>query len=625
MKKLNILLLSATLAFASCADQTEESIIQDYSTYSFGSTINDLATRATSTSFESGDMISVTAYSDAAFTSAIAEDVTYTWNGSMFSSDTPIDVVDQAAFRAVYPYTSGASFQFEIANSQDSHVDYTTSDLMTAETALTSSKSPSLSFYHRLSQVNVSLTGVSSSSSVSVEIASQTLVDCDLAANTYVGTGDISKIYCTTSETDYYSAIVAPQTLPAGTVFATVTVNGEEYEFTLTSDLTLQSGVAYLFEGKITATGELEFTTSINEWEDGGIIEDDDNGGDNGGDDVVTGVLDSGSGYYVMNGLSYFDSEWYDESIVLSLNSTTRVVTISGLFYGNGASVKGVYDSENETVTISDWQNLGTFSFESGDSYDVYLANAYSVSDIVFTLNSEGTAFETTQTWGYYVDGANAWYEVYSQSNINIEVVGDGVDLNGTWSLFGNSYWYDWYEETDITFTHNTSTGDVTVSNMMDGYGSDISGSYNSNSKSISIEDWQYLGTFSFSIGTYDVYFTNNYEDAPVVFSLQDDGTYYTDQEWGYYIEQSDYDTDYYYDIYTESYFSNTASASAASGYSNASQVVISRAASKAKEVAPVTSISLKSSNTIVSNSTASSSSKPAMIGGTPVVLKDIQ
>lgn len=278
MKKLSYVMLASLMVVASCAEKNSDPVNPAANGYSFASQINGAAVRATDFNFETDDEIGVSAFSDVLFTESLADNVNYSYNGSAFVSETPIEFPEagEAAFRAVYPYQSGITDEFSFAINADQSVEgaYTQSDLMVAETEVTSDEQPLLAFDHRLSQItiNITETNVSLANAV-VTVASQLDVDCDLAANTFAGTGDVAEIVAANNGTNSFRAIVAPQTIAAGTEIINISVDGVDYPAVLNKDLVIESGVSYLYEGVINYEGEFEFTSSISEWGNGGLID----------------------------------------------------------------------------------------------------------------------------------------------------------------------------------------------------------------------------------------------------------------------------------------------------------------------------------------------------------------
>ncbi len=277
MKKFLIGTLCALTFTTSCDKDDTPNVENLQNQYCFTSQINP-ASRAIDSGFETDDLIGVTAAYDSYFEDKFAENVRYEFNGSKFTSSTPIEYVanTESAFRAVYPYQSDANddnFTFDINSDQSTYENYTLSDLMTAQTELTSLIEPTLTFSHRLSLVTINITD----SNVNIDNATATVnaktsVDVDLTKNSYTAAGEAQNITTCDNGTNSFKVIVAPQTIAAQTKFITINTSDDEYSFTLTSDIELLSGKQYTYTGVISATNELIITSTINPWEDGGEL-----------------------------------------------------------------------------------------------------------------------------------------------------------------------------------------------------------------------------------------------------------------------------------------------------------------------------------------------------------------
>ncbi|MFR9496715.1 MAG: hypothetical protein SNG81_10165 [Rikenellaceae bacterium] len=126
------------------------------------------------------------------------------------------------------------------------------------------------------------------------------------------------------------------------------------------------------------------------------------------------------AGSYKIAGFSYFDEAWFSETVSITyVDSSTGEVAINGMFYGySSATVTGTFDAEAQTITIPDWQNMGTFEFDGIGSSAIYFANGDSEDPIVFTF--DGSVFSTAQSWGYCLaDTEGYWYDVYTESYIS--------------------------------------------------------------------------------------------------------------------------------------------------------------------------------------------------------------
>lgn len=266
------------LAFVSCS-QTEEGMqLRNENGIRFSARIASPATRVTEQAFEPGDNISVFAftdnqgfsadayaanvkysYSDGAFHPAAEEGIAYPANGGL-------------AFWAIYPYCEQAAstFNFEVAEDQSTTAAYGTSDLMTASTSLTTEQNPALSFYHRLACVKFKYSFEEAEEKVtSITVNNvQKNVSIDLSSNTYEGTGETtSGLLPYRNDDESYKILLPPQTIATGTSFMVVrTTAGKEYTWKVPRDLLLASGCRYTYNLKVSAGGEIVFSSSINPW-----------------------------------------------------------------------------------------------------------------------------------------------------------------------------------------------------------------------------------------------------------------------------------------------------------------------------------------------------------------------
>lgn len=249
----------AVLALVSaCSEQKYEPTIPstdgNKAPLTFASDIKGLA-RATETAFETGDAISLFAVENSGDGSSVVlqfdgnhfQNLKFTFDGSDFVSNPPVYKADEAslAYFAVYPYSenNGSEFAFNIIADQSSNEAYTLSDLCTSSTSFITDAHPTLHFFHRLSNLVVNLEGDNLAGDIHVEyIGVKTAVNCNLNNLTFEATGETSTVACNEYGTNSYRAIVAPETIPAGTDLIKVTVNDKEYIYTTAEPLTLGSG-----------------------------------------------------------------------------------------------------------------------------------------------------------------------------------------------------------------------------------------------------------------------------------------------------------------------------------------------------------------------------------------------
>lgn len=236
--------------------------------------------RATETSFENGDAISVFAVESTngnpgylASSGNYATNVRYTFNGSRFTSSTPIEKPsdDQMTYFAVYPYSSAAKniFTFNVNSNQRTKTNYTQSDLCTAVSASVSTGTVDLPFRHRLSMLHITLDASVGASAASIELQNvMTKASVNLNTGSVTTSGATSSIAMMPLGNNEYQAILPPQTITKGTLLANLTIAGELFTWNIEESATFAAGRAYSYtltlnNGKI----EVVFNGSISPWE----------------------------------------------------------------------------------------------------------------------------------------------------------------------------------------------------------------------------------------------------------------------------------------------------------------------------------------------------------------------
>ncbi|MFI3289760.1 MAG: fimbrillin family protein [Rikenellaceae bacterium] len=268
MKKLLYLLASSALLFSSCEDAPTEVLGDDASGVTFKSSIT-AETRVTNNLFDVNDEIYVTAFDGE---STFAERVSYTYDGSIFSSTTPIIYDSKSqnlSFIAAYPAVDdfAKSFTFEVLADQSVDDNYEMSDLLVATKDATYDLSPTLVFNHVLSSLVISITDADLRGGVlTVYAVGETSADLD--AQTYTAVADASDMAITAAYDTTYKAILSPQSISAGDVIAKYEVNGVTYTWNASSDVTLESGYCYTYSWDI-ENNNVVLVSAINDWNDG--------------------------------------------------------------------------------------------------------------------------------------------------------------------------------------------------------------------------------------------------------------------------------------------------------------------------------------------------------------------
>ncbi len=270
MKKI-IFLLSTIAIFASCGKSTD---LQDdivtpdpapTTTELMFSTSINAVTKVTDTAFESGDVVSVTAYD--ATGSLVKDAAQYKSNGSLFSSDDPIVYsTDDAtySFYAIYPAVSSllTSLDFYALEDQSVAGAFVASDMLFA--SLSSSDAiPQLSFYHKMSSIVINIVGDASGAAV---FNAKTGLRYGVKTGSVTTLGSSTAVTPASNGTASFKVILAPQTVASGVTLATYTVGGLVYDWVLDADFEMTSGKQYEFNWSL-ADREVTLVSVINGWD----------------------------------------------------------------------------------------------------------------------------------------------------------------------------------------------------------------------------------------------------------------------------------------------------------------------------------------------------------------------
>ncbi|MBQ5396052.1 MAG: fimbrillin family protein, partial [Alistipes sp.] len=245
MKKLNLFLLLLCGLVAACTTEdptqnVDKPVEQDVEV-KFKAYIQQ-ATRATETSFEKGDAISVFAVEPSANISLeasgnYADNIKYVYNGSTFEASADAIKFDDSyeeglAYFAIYPYSYSVSskYTFSVKNDQSSLENYTASDLCVAYNAPTTDETVLLEFNHSLSNVVIKFQGSNlASKNLSVELSDvYTSCDVDINSNTFKAKGSKQNVVMGEESVNTFHEIIVPQTVSADDTFKIVTVGGKQ-------------------------------------------------------------------------------------------------------------------------------------------------------------------------------------------------------------------------------------------------------------------------------------------------------------------------------------------------------------------------------------------------------------
>ncbi len=272
MNKILLTLATAMLFVACDKSATQELDTADASVTFKGSITTE--TRVTTNVFDVNDMIYVTALDEGAI---FADKVAYTYDGTIFSSTTPIIYDSRSqnlSFMAAYPTVDdfAESFTFEVLADQGSGDNFEMSDLLVATTDASFDLCPTLTFKHAMSSLVVNITDADLKGGVlKVYAVGETAVD--LGAQTYTAATGASAMEIIAAYDTSYKAIFSPQSIKSGDIIATYEVNGTTYTWNADKDIDFQSGYCYTYSWDLAING-ITFEGSIEGWSEY-VIDDD--------------------------------------------------------------------------------------------------------------------------------------------------------------------------------------------------------------------------------------------------------------------------------------------------------------------------------------------------------------
>lgn len=292
---------ATALALAACTnDETFDPLADGPVPMTFTAGIDGVATRATATAFEAGDMVGIIPMKGGSVESAQANRA-YTYNGSAFEATPPYYFQDRDAvtFNAYYPYDENFADDYTIAidtraENQTVEIvnghDWNKNDYLFASVE-TDVSNPTVSFTgedHAFKHVMSSIAfkfiagtddGVANLKPLTDYTLGSLVVDGTFDCKTGKATAQsddtaesitVDGISCAEKETEHISEplIVLPQDVPGGKFTLTVKYNNADYTATLTLDR-LAAGTRYEFPVTIKNTGLEIGEAEIKNWEPG--------------------------------------------------------------------------------------------------------------------------------------------------------------------------------------------------------------------------------------------------------------------------------------------------------------------------------------------------------------------
>ena len=213
-------------------------------------TMTKVATDGAKASFESGDKISVFAWTgsaDAIPATRVVDGVVNSFDGTKWTPAAPMlwdDRTTKHYFLGVSPARTVTSFTAD-AYSLDP-ADYAASDLLIATNlkGLTSKDNPvALEFSHAMARLDVNLTfrnqWATAPTVASVTATAKKTATVDYLAKKVTATGDAASVALKATDNVSWSSLQVPQ---SGVRTLTITIDGQDFVFTHTTDIPLESG-----------------------------------------------------------------------------------------------------------------------------------------------------------------------------------------------------------------------------------------------------------------------------------------------------------------------------------------------------------------------------------------------
>ncbi len=281
MKKL--LLFASIALVAACQNSNtefEESTLELGEEVTFMSSIAS-QTRVSDNSFDVGDQIVVSAMDGSEI---YAESIIYTYDGTIFSSTTPISHKSgssELSYMAAYPSIDNLAeeFAFEPLADQSTATNYELSDLLVASIGTTSESCPELTFAHSMS--NLVMTISEGATGGNLKVFAQPSAAINIANDQCVAMGSTTEFTPCWVDSSSAKVILAPQTISAGTTVASYELDGTTYNWVAANDISFASGYRYTCTWELnpeSGYSEVTFNSYIEEWIDdeitGGFIED---------------------------------------------------------------------------------------------------------------------------------------------------------------------------------------------------------------------------------------------------------------------------------------------------------------------------------------------------------------
>lgn len=258
MRKLLPAIMLMAFLFSCSKTPTPEPVQESVVTFRAAS----LQTRATESSFEKGDSISVFASDDyygELSENNYSDNSVYVYSSEGFAPASlkhGISYPDEytsLSFYAVWPYSSsygGDGFSFEVQSDQSEPDDYAASNLMIARTDATHSDVVDLHFDHLMCKVVININSDNFPTGERLclfnNVYTESYVDLDDA--TVETVGEQTMIWGSLNGTNSFKALLPPQTIVSGTQFFVFQIGEKAWQWKPSENLILASGVEYEYD-----------------------------------------------------------------------------------------------------------------------------------------------------------------------------------------------------------------------------------------------------------------------------------------------------------------------------------------------------------------------------------------
>lgn len=258
------ILLSLLIGGGVCLSCVKENVLSDCVTgdnsVTFRTHLSD--TRATESSFENGDAVSIFAtddyYGELGYDN-YSDNSQYVYSSGEFrpaGSDDSIAYPDEYTslhFYAVWPYSAsytGYELDFSVSQDQSTSESYAYSNLMLARTDETRAETVDLYFEHLMCKVVINIHSDNFPAGERICFFNNVYKDATINLNDggVSTTGDQTYVYGSLNGTNSFKVLLPPQSIPAGTQFFIFQIGEKSWQWKPSKTLILASGVEYEYD-----------------------------------------------------------------------------------------------------------------------------------------------------------------------------------------------------------------------------------------------------------------------------------------------------------------------------------------------------------------------------------------